>query len=388
MLLRYLLPLIIILLTLGCSRENLNSPAEEIHRVGVLGLFNPKTVQLSFPEGVLVKTDYDQFIPISKDESITINFVNSHLTLETNNKLYKSDRLEFYTLNKNPYDGKCKISIPGKISREYRGGIEIKSGKSSIVCIVLQKTEELVCGILSSESSDTEPEYLKALAVIIRTYILHNRSRHFIEGFDFCDNTHCMVFYGEQNKNRAYASAAKATKGEILKYKNRPVDVFFTGSCGGITKTPAMVWDGYTSMYPYKQIKCNFCKHSNYRNWFWHTNLTEISSLFPDNLPIKNICIENNSNSPQNVLLKQDNQTKRLTVDEFRLTVGRALGWNKIYSNNYNIIVKDDSVIIKGQGFGHCIGLCQSGAKEMSRQGKTYLDILRFYYPEADEISK
>jgi len=36
-----------------------------------------------------------------------------------------------------------------------------------------------------------------------------------------------------------------------------------------------------------------------------------------------------------------------------------------------------------GRGFGHGVGLCQTGAENMARQGKTVRDILNWYYPGA-----
>ena len=36
---------------------------------------------------------------------------------------------------------------------------------------------------------------------------------------------------------------------------------------------------------------------------------------------------------------------------------------------------------IRGHGSGHNFGLCQAGAIEMSRQGKSMSEILSFYFP-------
>ena len=37
--------------------------------------------------------------------------------------------------------------------------------------------------------------------------------------------------------------------------------------------------------------------------------------------------------------------------------------------------------IIKGGGYGHGIGMSQNGANEMAKAGKTYDEILQFFYP-------
>ena len=64
-----------------------------------------------------------------------------------------------------------------------------------------------------------------------------------------------------------------------------------------------------------------------------------------------------------------------------RIRVGRVLGWNVIRSNRYSIELHSDSVRIRGHGSGHNFGLCQAGAIEMSRQGKSMSEILSFYFP-------
>jgi len=38
-------------------------------------------------------------------------------------------------------------------------------------------------------------------------------------------------------------------------------------------------------------------------------------------------------------------------------------------------------IFTQGRGFGHGVGLCQYGALAMAREGKTYRQILDFYYP-------
>jgi stage II sporulation protein D len=40
-----------------------------------------------------------------------------------------------------------------------------------------------------------------------------------------------------------------------------------------------------------------------------------------------------------------------------------------------------------GLGFGHGVGLCQCGAQGMARKGKTYKDILSFYFPGSKLVS-
>ena len=45
-----------------------------------------------------------------------------------------------------------------------------------------------------------------------------------------------------------------------------------------------------------------------------------------------------------------------------------------------------DSVIFRGKGYGHGLGMCQEGAMKMSKIGYSYTDILNFYYKDIQLI--
>jgi stage II sporulation protein D len=42
--------------------------------------------------------------------------------------------------------------------------------------------------------------------------------------------------------------------------------------------------------------------------------------------------------------------------------------------------VKDGAATFRGGGFGHGVGLCQTGAIGMAEAGKSHAEILRHYY--------
>jgi stage II sporulation protein D len=50
-------------------------------------------------------------------------------------------------------------------------------------------------------------------------------------------------------------------------------------------------------------------------------------------------------------------------------------------SSFFTVIPSADSVVFKGRGYGHGVGLCQDGARVMASRGKSYQEITGFYYP-------
>jgi stage II sporulation protein D len=49
-------------------------------------------------------------------------------------------------------------------------------------------------------------------------------------------------------------------------------------------------------------------------------------------------------------------------------------------STFFTVIAVGDSIILKGKGYGHGVGLCQEGAMEMAAKGFNYKQIIDFYY--------
>jgi stage II sporulation protein D len=72
-----------------------------------------------------------------------------------------------------------------------------------------------------------------------------------------------------------------------------------------------------------------------------------------------------------------------ISASSFRFAVDRALGWNKIRSDLFDLRNDGTHILFSGRGSGHGVGLCQAGAEEMARQGKDYRQILDFYFPGA-----
>jgi SpoIID/LytB domain protein len=67
----------------------------------------------------------------------------------------------------------------------------------------------------------------------------------------------------------------------------------------------------------------------------------------------------------------------RLWLDPMKLKSNRILSVDR----------KGDSFSFRGRGWGHGVGLCQFGMKQLADLGYSYEDILKYYYPGA-QITK
>jgi len=66
---------------------------------------------------------------------------------------------------------------------------------------------------------------------------------------------------------------------------------------------------------------------------------------------------------------------------DFKLIVGRVLGWQMIKSSRFEVSRVGGDFIFRGSGFGHGLGLCQEGAHVAARRGMNYGQILNHYFP-------
>jgi len=272
----------------------------------------------------------------------------------------------------------CTLSLPGRIQRDFSGRLEVVVRRRRLLPRVTVQEEAAVQQILRSEMAEAqEPEALKAQAILVRSYLRAASGQHRKDGYDFCDTTHCQFFTDFKTIDDRFRQAAIATAGLDLTFLGKPFQPLYTAACGGRTLA-GFAESGQTkkgSDYPYRSVSCSFCiRHPLFE---WETTVTTQELL----RSLKGESIKD----PAEVIasLAEPGESGELGAlkQAIRIRVGRALGWNVILSNRYSIKLHSDSVKIRGHGSGHNFGLCQAGAIEMSRQGKSMSEILSFYFP-------
>ena len=86
------------------------------------------------------------------------------------------------------------------------------------------------------------------------------------------------------------------------------------------------------------------------------------------------------------VTVKTENKIRRaLGGSEYKIKRqdgSEVDGRNLLPSAFFTIEKKDDKFVIEGGGFGHGIGMSQTGANEMAKEGKNYKEILMLFYKD------
>jgi stage II sporulation protein D len=284
--------------------------------------------------------------------------------------------------------GTFRIRIPNTESTAAAAGTwTIEPHGAGLRILLTMPSERYVAAALSGEASPDEPlESLKAMAVAMRTFALENARRHSNEGFNLCDSTHCQALRVGPTRDDV-ERAVRETAGETLWFNPRRAAVYYSQNCGGTTEDVSNVWPSVRATYLNSHADPYCLRHSDVA-WSAQFPLHQLSTLFKQQgwhtpVNIDSIRIIKRSASGRAITLQVIGVGGPATVSasSFHFAVNRALGWNQIRSDWYELETADHILHIRGKGHGHGVGLCQDGAFEMARENKSYREILAFYFP-------
>ena len=238
--------------------------------------------------------------------------------------------------------------------------------------------ELYVARVLAGEGEPNAADAAQqALAVAIRTYAVVNAGRHRREGFDLCDTTHCQVLRAATDSSRR---AALATAGRVLTLDGRPVEIFYSASCGGRSENAADVWSGGGQFSYLKSVRDDV--HEDEVPWVLDVSLEEIRQALAragfGGARLKDISIDGHTASGRVARLHLSGlRPDSIAGDPFR----KAIGARELRSTAFTMTRRGDMVHFTGVGYGHGVGMCVIGAGKRARRGESVEAILTQYYP-------
>jgi stage II sporulation protein D len=249
--------------------------------------------------------------------------------------------------------------------------------------------EDYILGVVAGEAgTETESAALQSLAVASRTYALKNIGRHAKDGYDFCSTTHCQRYVFSTNDVSALiADAVQSTQGEtLLDNTNQVADAYFSASCGGATANVATLWGTSAPMH-LRGVPDEFCTTEQHRRWTDVISTAQLQKALESDPrtsvgSIVDVTVyRHDATGRAQLIAIQGSRQITLSGWDFKIIVGRALGWNILKSSRFEIVRSGSNFVFRGSGFGHGLGLCQEGAHVMAARGATYRQILSKYFP-------
>jgi len=285
--------------------------------------------------------------------------------------------------------GSYRIGAHGEtLSLSYPLRIAARSG-ALLLSATLPVERYVELAVASESGAADSAESLKALAVVARTFALAPAHGH--TEFDVCDSTHCQWVHWRTTPE-AHA-ATLDTAGESLWFHGGRAQAFFHQNCGGRTAAAVEVWperanNSSSGALPYlASLQDNYCTRASSGSAEWSATLSRAElteALAAAGLVApgwRTLAVSHRGASGRAVTLLAG--STEMAAEDFRLAVGRALGWNRIRSNWFEIAATNDGFLFHGRGSGHGVGLCQVGAAEMAHEGHDDREILAQYFPGA-----
>lgn len=252
--------------------------------------------------------------------------------------------------------------------------------------------DEYLCNVVSAEMpADFELEALKAQAIVARTYTIYkiNNKKH--ENADICDSsTCCQAWISKQDRIARWEESKRdsnwqkiqdcvsSTKGQIITYNNQPINAFFHSNSGGTTEVPVNVWGG--TGYPYLQV-VETAGEEGYTQYSSEVNLSNGELL--DKLKTKYSDIQINFDDENDIKIISYTDSGRVKTIKFgthELSGVETRTLLGLKSANFEIIKENNSIKFSVKGYGHGVGMSQTGADIMAKQGNTAQEIIKHFY--------
>lgn len=333
------------------------------------------------------------FIPLGSDDKI--RFCSQCLEKQISNPTTwkKTDGALRMTGDPHAYkqvqfQGAFRVRVKDSPQEETAAGRwEIRTTDTGIRTLLTISTEHYVMAALNGEASPDEPlESLKAMAIVARTFALLNGHRHAAEGFDLCNSTHCQALRFGRVRSEI-EQAVLATTGETLWDRTHRAETYATQHCGGEAEDAASVWPNLHAPYLHSHPD-PYCLRRSTAKWHTDISIVELARILreqqwdiPEHLEIIRITKRTSTGRAQMLEVSGQGKHAEISASSLHFALDRALGWNQLRSDWYEITLNNGFIHFEGKGYGHGVGLCQTGSFEMAAKSRNYRDILNFYFP-------
>jgi len=317
----------------------------------------------------------------------------------------------------------------GKQDRTYEGEFKIRPLDNGMIELVVKMPlEDYLLGVVPSEIGATSPqEALRAQAVAARAEALLAliTGKYAGKHHDIGSDVDSQAYTGNTKRTPESDEAVRATRGLALYFEDKPLAAYYASSCGGHSEDIRNVWPeralekGYWDAAGFDsdiEFSCDLTKEDDLREWLASSPETFCN---PEKFEVpewasKNFRWEREVTAEEItkwVAAKQDvgrvtairalrrGPSGRMIEAEFvgekgTFRTGPELAIRQVFDpplKSAAFIVdtqgpaeRPEKFVIRGAGWGHGVGMCQTGAIAMAKAGRNFREILAHYYPKAE----
>ena len=254
------------------------------------------------------------------------------------------------------------------------------------------KIDDYLYNVVSAEMpADYELEALKAQAIVARTYTIYKVQNKKHENADICDDsTCCQAWVSKENRLERWEETKREenwnkiqqcvneTKGKIITYNNQPINAFFHANSGGTTELPVNVWGG--SGLPYLQV-VQTAGEEGYTQYSSEVDLTQEELINKLKTKYEDIQIDFNNDEDVKIIEHTDsNRVKTVKFGNHELSGVETRTLLGLKSTNFEIKKENNQIKFLVKGYGHGVGMSQTGANTMAKQGNNCEEIIKHFY--------
>ena len=272
--------------------------------------------------------------------------------------------------------------------------------KYGVIKLLHKKTNEVeeveidkyLCNVVAAEMPvDFEKEALKAQAIVARTYTIYKINNRKHDNADICDDSTCCQAWVDkeerfkrwesdvENKWNKIEQCVDETKGKIITYQNQPINAFFHSNSGGKTELPTDVWGGNSSI-PYLQV-VETAGEEGYKQYSSEVEITNQELL--DKLKPKYSDIQIDFSNAEDIKILEYTSSGRVKTIKFgnhNLSGTEVRSLLSLKSTNFEIEKQEEKIKFIVKGYGHGVGMSQTGADSMAKSGSTAEEIIKHFY--------
>ena len=267
--------------------------------------------------------------------------------------------------------------------------VNLLHSKTGVVEPVL--LDEYIVHVVAAEMPvDYELEALKAQAIVARTYTMYKITgdkKH--ENADICDNSACCQAWiskedrfnkWEDNctiKWNKLVQAVNETKGKYITYNGKVINAFFHSNSSGKTEKPENVWGG---SLPYLDV-VETSGEENYPSYKSEVILTkpEFKEILESKYSSFKIDFKD-SDCIKVISYTDGGRIGKIKIGNMEFS---GVDIRKIFnlkSANFDVSIADDKVCFTVLGYGHGVGLSQTGSDALAKQGLDANGIIKHFY--------
>ncbi len=258
----------------------------------------------------------------------------------------------------------------------YRGAIALAAQGDLVQVINVVEMESYLRGVVPSEMSASWPmEALKAQAVAARSYTLSSLDPS--ASYDLCATVDCQVYRGVEVEHPRTDAAVAATAGVVVTYGGATARTYYHADSGGMIASSQEVWG---SALPYLVARADAPTSTPHRAWVYRLDAAVVgASLDAAGLgvgTVQGVRVIRLSESGRVVELEVSGTAGTRVVRGSQLT-NMARGWG-LKSTRFSV---QGGLTVRGDGWGHGVGMSQYGARALAQAGYDFGRILAYFYP-------